>query len=140
MRIQTAFLLSLVYVVIYASLKLQFDDLLEVLRLDARWAQCSKAKMRRKGEPKLEKQWWPWGPKHPVVLCMKSGDSWFRAWQTQGGIVLSAIARKTGITFDRLMEMDRGALPSAEEIEKLARLWNCPAADIQASLAGDFPA
>ncbi|MCW1985624.1 UNVERIFIED_ORG: hypothetical protein M2348_001356 [Sphingomonas sp. R1F5B] len=90
--------------------------------------------MRRKGERKLERQWTPWGPGHPVVRMMASGDSWFRAWQGQAGIVWPVIARRCGISMDRLMEMDRGAMPSAEEIEKLAKLWNCPAEDIERSL------
>lgn len=92
--------------------------------------------MRRKGEQKLERQWMPWGPGHPVVRMMASGDSWFRAWQGQAGVVWPVIARRCGIPMERMHELDRGGQPTEAEVQALAALWNCPVADIWASIDG----
>lgn len=91
--------------------------------------------MRRKGERKLERQWMPWGPIHPVQRGIRSGDGWFRAWANQACTPHPLIARKAGIAPDRVHALDRGAPPTPQEIATLAALWRCPVEDIMASIA-----
>lgn len=91
--------------------------------------------MRRKGERKLKRQWMPWGLNHPVARAMRSGDSWFRAWQGQASVIWPKISRETGIPFARLTELDRGAVPTDAEVDKLSELWGCPREDITRSIS-----
>lgn len=86
--------------------------------------------MRRKGEKKLAKQWQPWGDGHPVARAMRTGSSWWTAWTSQACTPWPQIERRTGITIARMFELDRGADPSADELAALAKLWNCPVADL----------
>ena len=90
--------------------------------------------MRRKGEQKLEKQWMPWGPKHPVHHMMSGGDGWFLAWQTQAGTSYPTIARKTGISAERLGEIEDGEPITRAEVDALATLWNASVDDLIESL------
>jgi hypothetical protein len=90
--------------------------------------------MRRKYERRLTRQWMPWGNGHPVARAMASGDSWFRAWQGQAAVVWPVIERRTGIGGARLYELDRGAVPTADELTALAVVWGCALEDLKASL------
>ncbi|MCW1985319.1 UNVERIFIED_ORG: hypothetical protein M2348_001051 [Sphingomonas sp. R1F5B] len=65
---------------------------------------------------------------------MATGDSWFRAWQGQAGVVWPMITRRCRIPKERLYELDQGAWPTELEVEALAALWNCPADDIWTSI------
>jgi hypothetical protein len=94
--------------------------------------------MRRKGERKLEKSWQPWGPKHPVHHMITGGDGWFLAWQTQAATSYPTITRKTGITAQRLGEIEYGEPISRAEIDALASLWNAPVGDLIESLPGSM--
>lgn len=91
--------------------------------------------MRRKGERKRERQWMPWGPIHPVQRSIRSGDGWFSAWFRQACTPYPVIERKAGIAPDRIRALDAGAPPTPQECAALAALWNCPLADITASIA-----
>lgn len=77
----------------------------------------------RKGERPVEKQVVDYSADHPVASGIADGDHWLDAWLGQMCTPWDAISRKTGITRARIEELNDDAVPTDEEIEKLAVLW-----------------
>ena len=77
----------------------------------------------RKGERPVVKKLRAYDADHPVAKCIAGGDPWMRAWITQMCTSWPMIAKKTGISPARIGELDKGADPVADEVEKLAVLW-----------------
>jgi hypothetical protein len=77
----------------------------------------------RKGERPIAKEVRAYTPDHPVAKWIADGDHWMVAWVGQMCTPWATITKKTGITRERIGELDDGADPTPEEIEKLAALW-----------------
>lgn len=91
--------------------------------------------MRRKHEKLVRAEWPAWGPRHAVFNLIERGDRWFYAWHTQTCTTWAQIEKRSGIRGERLAELDRGAHPTATEIEALAKVWRCAPEQIAQSLA-----
>lgn len=77
----------------------------------------------RKGERPVEKQVVDYSADHPVASGIADGDHWLDAWLGQFCTPWDAITKKTGITRARIEELNDGADPTDDEINKLAALW-----------------
>lgn len=77
----------------------------------------------RKGERPVSKEIRPYDADHPVARGIADGDHWLDAWLGQMCTPWETITRKTGITRARIEELNDDAVPTAEEVEKLAALW-----------------
>ena len=89
--------------------------------------------MRRKGERKLKKTWPPYDEKHPVAQMIATRSRWFWSWMAQTA-PLVVLERRSGIPFDRLMEIDLHNYVTRWELEALAKAWEAPLEDVEASI------
>lgn len=77
----------------------------------------------RKGERPLVKEVRHYNSEHPVAAWIADGDHWLTAWVGQMCTPWSTITKNTGITRERIEELNDGAESTPEEIEKLATIW-----------------
>lgn len=77
----------------------------------------------RKGERPVAKEVRSYTPDHPVARWIADGDRWLTAWVGQMCTPWPTITKRTGIARARIEELNRGADPTSDEIEKLAELW-----------------
>jgi hypothetical protein len=77
----------------------------------------------RKGERPVGKRVVDYSPDHPVASGIADGDHWLDAWLGQMCTPWETITRKTGISRERIEELNDNADPTPVEIEKLAELW-----------------
>ncbi|MBL9071854.1 MAG: hypothetical protein JNM03_17870 [Sphingopyxis sp.] len=89
----------------------------------------------RKGERPVPKVVRAYNEAHPVAKCIADGDLWLRAWMVQMCTPWPSIARKTGLSIERIAELDKGAEPTQSEVAKLAALWWVTPEDLSLSIA-----
>lgn len=90
---------------------------------------------RRKGERPVEKVWPAWdGDWHPVRRMIDDGDDWFRAWVFQAVTPWVRLARASGVPLARIVAIDNGDAPTADEIAGFAKAWDVDPAQIIASM------
>ena len=89
---------------------------------------------RRKGEQPVLKLLDTWSDSHPVANMIRTGSSWFAAWQMQKLTPSANLARQTGIAPARLAAISAGDRVSRAELDALARAWNVSAGDLEASM------
>lgn len=77
----------------------------------------------RKGERPVERRVVEYSPDHPAASGIADGDHWMDAWLGQMCTPWETITRKTGISRERIEELNDDAEPTPDEIEKLAALW-----------------
>lgn len=77
----------------------------------------------RKGERPVAKEVKPYTSDHPVARWIEDGDTWLEAWVGQMCTAWVTIERKTGISIERIDELDDGEEPTDDEIAALAELW-----------------
>jgi hypothetical protein len=77
----------------------------------------------RKGERAVAKEIRTYTQDHPVAKWIADGDHWLTAWVGQMCTPWQTITKKTGISRERIEELNDGAAPTADEIEKLAEIW-----------------
>jgi hypothetical protein len=75
----------------------------------------------RKGERAVAKEIRAYTPDHPVAKWIADGDHWLTAWVGQMCTPWQTIAKKTGISRERIDELN--AEPTPDELELLAELW-----------------
>jgi hypothetical protein len=92
--------------------------------------------MRRKGEKPIERTWPDWDCGwHPVRRSIADRTGWFHAWIAQATTPWLVVARKSGVSIDRIAEIDRGATATADEIEAFAKVWNVDPGQVVTSIA-----
>ncbi|WP_150291149.1 helix-turn-helix domain-containing protein [Sphingobium estronivorans] len=89
---------------------------------------------RRKGEQPIPRLLDSWSQDHPVANMIRTGSSWFAAWQMQKLTPAVKLARQTGIAPARLAAISAGDRVSRAELDALARAWNISAGDLAASM------
>jgi len=94
----------------------------------------------RKGERPVEKEVRAYTPEHPVARWIADGDSWVMAWVGQMCTPWGVVSKKTGISMERIDELDDGEEPTDEEVEKLAALWWTTPAGLRKSVEDARPA
>src|SRR3546814_19239212 len=72
----------------------------------------------RKGERPVEKKVVDYSPDHPVASGIADGDHWMDAWLGQMCTPWETITRKTGISRERIGELNDDAEPTRAELEK----------------------
>lgn len=77
----------------------------------------------RKGERPVAKEVRAYNREHPVARWIADGDSWVMAWVGQMATPWGVVSKKTGITIERIDELDDGQEPTDAEVEALAALW-----------------
>lgn len=93
--------------------------------------------MRRKGERPIVTPPEPWSEDHPIARSMREGDRWLYAWLSQRTTPYPVIERKAKISRARIDELWNHAMPTPDEIERLAALWKQPPEALAASIAFD---
>ena len=89
----------------------------------------------RKGERPVARKFADYSPDHPVARGIADGDHWLDAWLGQMCTPWEAITRKTGIARARIEELNDDAVPTPDEIEKLAALWSTTPEGLRRSIA-----
>lgn len=89
---------------------------------------------RRKGERPIPIQLDQWAHDHPVAHAIRTGDTWFGAWQRQKCIPLAKLSRMTGIPVQRFSAIHYNGPLSRAELDALACAWSVSAADLIASM------
>lgn len=91
---------------------------------------------RRKGERPIDKAqfYQPYDSTHPVAHAIRTGSCWFLAWQFQYGFSNARLAKQTGMSSDRMYQLDHGAPVEVAEVEALAIAYGVQSSDIIASL------
>jgi hypothetical protein len=93
---------------------------------------------RRKGEQPVPKRVVGWSDDHQVARCLRGGDRWFFAWAMQMCTPFPTLARRTGIAFARLQEMERATTITRAELEALAKAWWITPEGLEASMPADM--
>ncbi len=68
---------------------------------------------RRKGEQPIPRLLDTWSQDHPVANMVRTGSSWFAAWQMQKCMPTAKLARQTGIAAARLTAISYGDLEAS---------------------------
>lgn len=89
---------------------------------------------RHKGAQPIQHQRIPWGPAHPVARSISTGSDWFGAWRAQMCTPTHRLTKLTGLSEERLRQIERGARFTRAELAVLAGAWRSTPADIEASL------
>jgi hypothetical protein len=89
---------------------------------------------RRKGERPVPKQVVEWTFSHPVAQAMRRGSKWFGAWIAEKTTPYQWLAKRTGLSIDRIREIDQGAGITRAELEALAEAWWITPAGLLASM------
>lgn len=79
-------------------------------------------------------------PEHPVARWIADGDSWVMAWVGQMCTPWGVVSQKTGISMERIDELDDGEEPTDEEVEELAALWWTTPTGLRKSIEDARPA
>jgi hypothetical protein len=90
--------------------------------------------MRRKGEKPVASSWPPYGPAHPVARMVADGDRWLLAWTMQCCVPYERLAKRTGLSLDRIYAIERGSTLSLIELQALAEAWKTDLTSVIASL------
>lgn len=79
---------------------------------------------RRKGERPLVRTVMPYDASHPVARNIGEGTPPFTAWMQQEATPYYVLVKRTRIPLDRIMTLDRGAVPTDAELAALAAAWH----------------
>jgi hypothetical protein len=89
------------------------------------------ATKRRKGEKPVVHEPLVWSETCIVANMIRTGDRWFYSWTMQQS---ARHLHRTGIASERLTELDRGAMPTDDELEKLAVPFRTDTGSLKASI------
>jgi hypothetical protein len=93
--------------------------------------------MRRKGERPVVHQPISWPEAHTIRRRIESGDRWLYAWIAQQCAGGGKLAKKSGMTQERIDEIFYGAEPTEEELTLLAVPLRTDAITLRASMKFD---
>lgn len=91
---------------------------------------------RRKRERPVDKSQFysPYDDSHPVARAIRTGSRWFEAWQFQNALPTVRLAKLTGMSPDRIAQLNHGAPVLVGEVMALASAYGVQPDDIIASL------
>lgn len=91
---------------------------------------------RRKGERPIDRSQFyrPYDADHAVARAIATGSNWFHAWQFQNALPDVRLAKLTGISPSRMLQLSYGGSVLRVEIDKLAAAYGVQPSDIIASL------
>ena len=90
--------------------------------------------MRRKGERPVAMSWPAYGPWHPVARMIARGDRWLLAWTMQSCVPYERLAKRTGLSIERIFAIEQGSSLNLAELQALADAWKADLTSVIASL------
>jgi transcriptional regulator with XRE-family HTH domain len=90
--------------------------------------------MRRKGERPVVTSWPPYGLGHPVARMIAQGDRWLQAWTMQSCVPYERLAKRTGLSMERIFAIEQGSTLTLAEMQALADAWKADLTSVIASL------
>ena len=72
--------------------------------------------MQRRNRPQIPRMLDTFSPAHPVAHAIRTGDNWCYAWLAQKSTTLAMLARRTGMSADRLHAIMHGDRISRAEL------------------------
>ncbi len=90
------------------------------------------ATKRRKGEKTVVHEPLAWSETCTVARMIRTGDRWFYAWTVQQSA--RNLSRDANLPPGRISELDRGAMPTDDELAFLALPFRTDAQSLKASI------
>lgn len=89
---------------------------------------------RRKGERPVVHEPIVWSETCGIARSIRTGDRWYQAWSVQQCLSEDRVARRTGISRERLRALWYDGSPTPGEVEALAVPFRTDPASLQASI------